>query len=140
MAAGMTGEGLPGPALTGAHGRDLRLDAVDSSARLARDFARSHLGEVERDTLDSVLLVTTELVTNAVLHASRGPIDMRIEVNPASVLVRVFDSEPREPTMRPHHVERTNGRGIALVSMVSAEWGTVLHDGGKTVWALVHRR
>lgn len=64
---------------------------------------------------------------------------VRLEVNDAAVLVRVFDCESTEPTRRPLQVERTDGRGIALVAMVSADWGTVLHDDGKTVRAAISR-
>jgi len=105
---------------------------------MARDFVREQLGDLGENTLQTVLLVSTELVTNAVLHG-RGPIDLSVEVNASSVLVRVFDYEPREPQLREPDVDRTDGRGIALVAMVSRRWGTSSHDGGKSVWAIIDR-
>jgi two-component sensor histidine kinase len=133
----------PVPTLDSGRTASLRLEPVPLSARSAREFVRRELRDedprsLDTASLDTVLLVATELVTNAVLHA-RSPIDLTLEVDDDQLLVKVFDCDEATPQERPPDVERQNGRGIALVSTVSASWGTVLHDGGKTVWAVVAR-
>jgi len=111
---------------------------VNTASRGAREYLRTALTDVESDTLETVLLVTTELVTNAVLHAE-GPIDLAVTVSPSRLVVQVFDCEPLPPLRRDHDLSRTDGRGIALVSMVTSDWGTRRHDGGKTVWGAIDR-
>ena len=138
MPAEATDHGRSAPSLGEFPAVTLRMARVNTASRQARDFARTELTDLDDSTLQTVLLVATELVTNAVLHAE-APIDLAFVPTPEAVLVTVTDCEPLHPELRPHDVDRTNGRGIALVSMVSRDWGSKLHDGGKTVWALIER-
>ena len=138
MPTGASGGAQPAPVLPSARAAAVRLEAVGPSARAARSFVRTHLGESDQETLDTALLVVTELVTNAVLHA-RGPIDVTLAITDDALLVRVFDCDPRPPVHRPVTLESTDGRGVALVAMVSEQWGAISHDEGKTVWSLITR-
>lgn len=138
MAAGSQRYGRAVPAVADGRAVKLRLDRVDTASRVARAHLRTELAELDPETLETVLLVTTELVTNAVLHAT-GDVDLTATVGPRQVSVAVFDCEPLPPLVRDHDLQRPNGRGMALVSMFSREWGTRYHDGGKTVWSLIDR-
>jgi two-component sensor histidine kinase len=138
MPAGSADDGRSAPVVAGGRSLTLSLDRVNTASRAARDFLRRELVDLDEDTLHTLLLVTTELVTNALLHAA-GPIDLSVAVDERRVVIEVFDCEPLPPTMRDHDVTRTDGRGIALVAMVSDDWGSRRHDGGKTVWAAVPR-
>lgn len=105
------------------------LTAVRRTRRFARRIAE-RLG-AEADTLE---LLVSELVTNAVLHGA-PPIKLRIEMLRDRVHVAVADANPRLPLMRPQ-AEGLTGRGLAIVEALSEGWGALPRpDGGKVVWA-----
>lgn len=89
----------------------------------------------------SVLLVASELVANAVQHARSG---FRLEaelLDGGAVRVEVFDGDTRLPVAGLADEDATGGRGLQLVTVLAADWGsgTAEEDGvtGKTVWAIV---
>ena len=112
----------------------LSLDPVPASVSTARKFVREVLGPVEDDLRDTVLLLSSELVTNAILHA-HTPVQVGIVVDEEHLLVCVADRMP-DVDLRPrdHSRDRPGGRGLALVADLSEQWGTVAVAGGKTVW------
>ena len=80
----------------------------------------------------------SELVTNAMRHG-RGQITMHLEVAPDRVVVGVQDQGAR-PANSPSSRDATdvNGRGLALVAILSTEWGVRPEpDGGKVVWCVL---
>ncbi|GAB2872083.1 SpoIIE family protein phosphatase [Streptomyces deserti] len=85
--------------------------------------------------LDPVLLVVSELVTNALVHTD-GQVRLDITLINDRLRIAVADTSPRSP-VKPTSIgwEATGGRGILLVEAVSAAWGTVPASGGKQVWA-----
>ena len=83
--------------------------------------------------LDTALLLTSEVVSNAVLHA-RTEIALVVVVEPPVVRVEVADDEERPPELRLSTEEDTSGRGMMLVELLSAAWGVRPFDGGKCVW------
>ncbi|MBC9724830.1 SpoIIE family protein phosphatase [Streptomyces sp. TRM68367] len=87
--------------------------------------------------LDAVLLVVSELVTNALVHTD-GRVRMDLTLVNGRLRVAVADASPRTP-VKPTSIgwEATGGRGILLVESMSATWGTVPVSGGKQVWAEV---
>ncbi len=104
------------------------------SAGEARRAVAGVLGESRlEDILDTTLLLTSELVTNALLHA-RTQVAMTIVVNPPRVRVEVCDDDSQLPEMREAAGEETSGRGLLLVEMLAAAWGVRGRDGGKCVW------
>jgi anti-sigma regulatory factor (Ser/Thr protein kinase) len=126
---------VPGPSAVTEH---LRLDPVPASVGVARRFVRDLLdshGDVDEDTLDTLLLLASELVTNAILHAHTA-VELGVCVDGGRALVCVADrmpgSEPLNP--RDHSRDRPGGRGLALVADLSDDWGTTTFTGGKTVW------
>ncbi|MEV5956502.1 SpoIIE family protein phosphatase [Streptomyces sp. NPDC051987] len=88
--------------------------------------------KVEEAT-DAVLLVVSELVTNALVH-TQGPVRLELTLRGARVRVCVSDSSPRAPA-KPVIVdwESTGGRGLLLVEAVSESFGTMPMAGGKQV-------
>ncbi|WP_405639515.1 SpoIIE family protein phosphatase [Streptomyces uncialis] len=86
-------------------------------------------------TADTVLLVVTELVTNALLHTT-GPVRLDLTLVRDRLRVAVGDASPRSP-VKPVATpwEATGGRGLLMVEAVTAAWGTVPVSGGKQVWA-----
>jgi anti-sigma regulatory factor (Ser/Thr protein kinase) len=92
-------------------------------------------GRIDRDTLASVELLTTELVSNAVRHGGAGEhttIVLHLATSSACLRVEVLDPgdgfEPGQPM--PYG---EGGYGLFLVSEVSSRWG-VARDAGNCTW------
>lgn len=114
------------------------LPPTAAAAAAARAAARDHLRTWRLDGLsDSVLLLISELVTNAALHA-RTVIELTIGLGDRVLEVGVSDRDPRPPTPRPVTREEpdllTGGRGMHLVDELSDEWGVSERRDGKQVW------
>ncbi|KUO18248.1 SpoIIE family protein phosphatase [Streptomyces dysideae] len=103
----------------------------------ARRFTRRTLRTwgVPAADLDAVLLVVSELVTNALVHTD-GKVRLDLTLISDRLRVAVADASPRTP-IKPTSIgwEATGGRGILLVEAMSAVWGTVPVSGGKQVWS-----
>ncbi|AOT57737.1 MULTISPECIES: ATP-binding protein [Streptomyces] len=94
------------------------------------------------DPAETIRLIVSELVTNAVQHTSgRSPfftVELRLERD-ERLRIGVTDSHPRWPRRLPAAVQQDNGRGMAIVRWLTAEHGgrmavTPTDEGGKTVW------
>jgi len=116
--------------------RSISLPAAAPSVRGARQFVTATLREWGLSLLqEDMVLLTSELVTNAILHA-RTPVQLGVVVDVDRALVCVADRLPSGPelTPRPHTPDRPGGRGLALVADLSETWGTTAYPAGKTVW------
>lgn len=90
-------------------------------------------------TRDDVLLVATELLSNAVEHAD-GPVRLSAGPRDGAVRVEVRDGAVAPPRPSPSHSSNGRGRGLHVVDGLSSNWGwTALPTGdgagGKVVWA-----
>ena len=104
----------------------------------ARRFVREHAPPLPRATVDALLLLTSELVTNAVLHA-RTEIEVGITVAEHSVLVTVHDLDLTMPQQRPYEA-REGGWGLGLVAALADASALEVHpDDGKTAWFRLSR-
>ena len=115
--------------------RQADLDPVPASVGLARSLVRESLATFDGDARDVALLLTSELVTNAILHA-RTPVQVGVLVDGDRALVCVADrlAESSVLSARAHSHDRPGGRGLALVEDLADTWGTTTYAGGKTVW------
>jgi len=97
-------------------------------------------GKVDPDDVDTALLLTSELVTNAVVHGYGGP---RIEVRRTAddLWIGVEDTGNRLPCLAGEDVASSGGRGMRLVNALADGWGVgrPVGGGGKTVWFQLHR-
>lgn len=120
--------------------------AVDVSVPQARHAVRDLLDRqgvpIEDDILQGLLLIVSELVTNAVKHAALLSPELAVEVAIGADWVRVSveDSHPYRPTALETDYAQTGGRGLLLVKEITAEAGgscDVEHtaSGGKIIWA-----
>ncbi len=126
----------PGEAVVASH--SLRLDPAPRLVRAARDFVREHTPPLPAETVDVVLLLTSELVTNAVIHA-RTALEVRVVVSERSVLVTVHDLDLIRPSQQPY-ADREGGWGLSLVNALSEQSAVEQHpEGGKTAWFRVLR-
>jgi anti-sigma regulatory factor (Ser/Thr protein kinase) len=136
--------GAPVPALPpGGQIRRLTLTGTAGAVGRARAFAREALfdwawlpagTEEQQAVAEDVLLLVSELVTNACLHAG-GPTELALLGTERVVRVEVTDADPRPPVPRnPHEPGRPGGHGLHIVDLLASSWGVAPQDGGKTVW------
>jgi hypothetical protein len=87
------------------------------------------------DLVDDAAVITTELATNAVIHA-RTDFTVTISRLPGGAIrVGVRDASPVPPRPRHPRPLANSGRGLGLVEAIAAGWGADLLDDGKVVWA-----
>ncbi|MFJ8043935.1 ATP-binding protein [Kitasatospora sp. NPDC096147] len=119
----------------GGRRRRLTLTGRGRPVAASRDFARAALADWAWPGVDDVLLLVTELVTNAVLHGD-GPLDLVLDADAHRLRVEVDDASPVLPIPRePHLPARPGGHGLFVVARTCDRWGAVPRPWGKTVWA-----
>ena len=112
-----------------------RLPGDVTTPAAARRFIRAALGSVEADpvVIETAELLTTELVTNAILHTGCKS-EMFIRAAGDVVRIEVSDDDPHLPSMAAIDVDALNGRGLVIVNGLATAWGVEPTDSGKTVW------
>ena len=134
---------------TGSEQREALLAADARAASQARALVRGALPSVHSEVLDTLLLLTSELVGNAVRHGA-GPVRLHIESRPPGmpfrVRVGVGDQDPRPPRRRgptpdaqgPRGISDDfppeSGRGVLLLDALASRWGVENDPPGKQVW------
>ncbi|MCQ4081751.1 SpoIIE family protein phosphatase [Streptomyces sp. RB6PN25] len=78
-------------------------------------------------------LIVSELVTNAIRHAS-GPVNLRL-IRDVSLICEVSDGSHTSPHLRRARSNDEGGRGLFLVAQFAQRWGTRYTTDGKTIWA-----
>ncbi|MDI5964451.1 SpoIIE family protein phosphatase [Streptantibioticus silvisoli] len=78
-------------------------------------------------------IVVSELITNAIRHAS-GPLRLRL-ILAETLIVEVSDRSSTFPQLRRARTDDEGGRGLMLVARLSRRWGTRPTDSGKVIWA-----
>jgi anti-sigma regulatory factor (Ser/Thr protein kinase) len=112
---------------------EIELAGTSASVQKARSFVDVTLtawGLGEHS--EQAMLLTSELATNAVIHA-RTPFRLAVLLDDR-VTVEVWDASSEMPCMDHSGVDDERGRGLVLVEKLAANWGTRLEDHGKTVW------
>ncbi|MFC7841400.1 ATP-binding protein [Streptomyces sp. NPDC001046] len=113
----------------------------------ARRWARSRLAgsgiQADEPLAETLILLVSELVTNAVVHTGR-PALLRLCLPPAvtdeaTVRLEVADRSGRAPVPRCAGDEATGGRGLALVDGLADRWGWSVEAGGKRIWCEIDR-
>ena len=110
------------------------------AVRDARQYVRAGLiGNVPEERLDDVVLVVSEVVTNAVVHGA-PPGSLIISMSDDLIRIEVSDSAAAGPVREAIHHESQRGRGIGLMDTLSDRWGvTARPEDGKVVWFEVDR-
>ncbi|MFZ3559082.1 MULTISPECIES: ATP-binding protein [unclassified Streptomyces] len=122
----------------------LEVGADPAEVGRARRWARSRLAgsgiEADESLAETLILIVSELVTNAVVHTGH-PAVLRLALPsgvPAACLgtvrVEVADTCERPPTPRHAAGEETNGRGLELVDGLADRWGWSPEGTGKAIW------
>ncbi|GAA2395057.1 SpoIIE family protein phosphatase [Streptomyces glaucosporus] len=109
------------------------LDPRAQTARQARRLARRALERWNLEELtDSVELLVSEVVTNAVRYAER-PITLRL-LRTDVLRCEVGDDVPQLPRLRQARATDEGGRGLYLVNRLARRWGATRLSTGKVVW------
>ncbi|EGX58452.1 hypothetical protein SZN_17812 [Streptomyces zinciresistens K42] len=93
---------------------------------------------IREDTRDTVLLLVSELVTNAVRFAA-GPVTVRLIRAGDGLLCEVGDTGNGRPRLRRGDLLADGGRGMSVVHRLTTRWGVRWTDTGKVVWAEVEK-
>lgn len=115
----------------------LTLPCRPESAAVARHVFDDF--DLSEETLADARLLTTELVTNSIVHARGERIELDVVVGAAHVHVAVCDQGGGTPRVRDQDVDETSGRGLFLVDAIADEWGSHV-DGRTAVWFRIARR
>lgn len=113
----------------------LKLSPEPASAGRARDFVREVCvsAGVDVETAEIARLVTSELVTNSIVHGS-GEVELRVSVTPYALIGTVTDSGPGLPQLLKVPLRAERGRGLTIVAATTAAWGVRFQDKRKSVW------
>lgn len=114
------------------------LTPAPESAAQARRFVAGALEALgARASRDVGVLLTSELVTNALLYA-QSPVVVRVGASGApagSVRIEVSDESAHPVRERNAGLDATSGRGLSIVKKLATRWGVDEIPGdGKTVW------
>ncbi|OSC62656.1 hypothetical protein CJI59_32950 [Streptomyces sp. Alain-F2R5] len=116
----------------------------------ARRWARSRLAgsgiQADEPLAETLVLLVSELVTNAVVHTGRSAVLRLVlpgavteETEEATVRLEVDDASDRAPVARCADGEATGGRGLALVDGLADRWGWSREGTGKRIWCELDR-
>jgi anti-sigma regulatory factor (Ser/Thr protein kinase) len=114
--------------------RYLPLTANPTSIRRARAFTHTTLVDAGCADDGAAELVVSELVTNAIVHASE-PISLHLWPRRGHIRVGVSDATPSPPTRREPPLNQGHGRGLTLVERLALQWGCEPQPTGKLTWA-----
>lgn len=107
-----------------------------ASIPLARDIARDGLPPSSEERSADILLVLSEMITNAVRHGQGERFDLELARTPTGVHAEVSDAGPGFSAV-PRHPSpvATGGRGLLIIDTIALTWGSVSTPDGTTVWA-----
>ncbi len=111
----------------------LHLEPVVESTPAARHWIAAHLRGLPSEVTGYAALLTSELVTNAVLHAAT-PMCVTLHVLPDRIRVDVADGNPALPSLKEYGRDAATGRGLTIFNTLASSWGVQAVDGGKIVW------
>ncbi|WUX01679.1 ATP-binding protein [Streptomyces sp. NBC_01450] len=119
------------------------LPAAPASVGVARRRVRESLTEwgVDPEACDNAILVTSELVTNALTHTASEWIVCRVHIVEERLHIEVEDQSRgwSLPAQRRPGPDDPGGRGLLLVGALSSDWGVkdTADGSGHIVWAVL---
>jgi GAF domain-containing protein/anti-sigma regulatory factor (Ser/Thr protein kinase) len=111
----------------------LHLEPVVESTPVARHWVAAHLRDLPAEVTGCAALLTSELVTNAVLHAAT-PLCVTLHILPDRIRVDVADGNPSFPSIKEYGTDAATGRGLTLFNTLASNWGVQAVEEGKIVW------
>jgi len=142
--------GLPSEAVWGDATAHVELPALPLTPSWARRHAEAVLDawQIPADTIQTAVLLVSELVTNAVAAmaglapppaaASAGLITQTLRRQAGRIVIEVSDSDPCPPVPQHAGPDAESGRGLMLVDILSKDWSYFFPpSGGKTVYCII---
>ena len=123
-------------ALARSRSATLQVAAEPTSPGRVRAWMTTKLRDwqVPEPVIGAAILCTSELTTNALLHAGT-PAEVRVDLTAERLLVAVADTGTRGSVTRAHtDALSSRGRGLGLIEELSDSWGTDPTVRGSTVW------
>jgi anti-sigma regulatory factor (Ser/Thr protein kinase) len=121
-----------------AHDSDVFVP-VPAAVPAARRFVAGVLKSWGEDALlADAVLITSELATNAVIHAA-SPFRVRLRRAHTVIRIAIEDVGPSRPQERVSTPSDFGGRGVAIVRTLASQWGCDVLSDGKIVWAELTR-
>jgi anti-sigma regulatory factor (Ser/Thr protein kinase) len=115
------------------------VEHSDQGPAMARAAVARCVEQLGLDAVrDDVLLLVSEMVTNAVRYAA-PPVRLEISAGREDVVVAVCDGSPQAPARREPGEEAEGGRGMLLVDLLTDDHGVRSDPPGKAVWARLRR-
>jgi anti-sigma regulatory factor (Ser/Thr protein kinase) len=112
----------------------LLLPPEARSSSRSRRFVEAALARWQLESLaDVAVLLTSELVTNAIVHAQTEVEVTITRDDPSTITVAVSDSSRSEPRLHRHTDDSATGRGLGILDALAASWRVVSGARGKTV-------
>jgi anti-sigma regulatory factor (Ser/Thr protein kinase) len=120
-----TGEALTSPCFPGELG----------SIPVARQYVGQAIQPLHlaQRGVDTITLLVSELVTNAVVHA-HSSFTVQVSYRPPRLRVEIRDGSEAPPRVRDAAPASPGGRGLKLVDELSDAWGCEPRGEGKAVW------
>ncbi len=119
--------------------RRVSLGHEPQAPRAARRFVDETLRRWRcAEALDTIELLVSELVTNAITHAASAA-EVAVVLQPERIRIEVADESTELPKPREAGPRDASGRGLALVEELATAWGVDVRGEGKTVWFEVPR-
>lgn len=119
----------------------IALPYAAHAAAAARAHLRRHARRLPPAALEDALILTSELVTNAIRHG-RPAVTLAVALEPSALTVVVTDTSPLLPTLAPSPPppDSPGGRGLVIVDALADQWGIAPHPAnpGKAVWFALH--
>lgn len=116
---------------------DLVLEPQAASVTTGRHAVERLLEDARltpSELAEDVLLLVSELIANAVLHA-RTPMRLRASAADGRVTVAVEDDDPlHAPCPSDRGTQAISGRGMRLVDLLASSWGVEVGKRSKVVW------
>jgi len=124
----------------------LVVAATPRAVRWAREHVASALSawELDGDVIQAAKLLTSELVTNAILACADGAppgapgsawcVAIRLDLPDSTLRISVWDGDSSPPVLTCAALESESGRGLQLVAALAKQWDFYPANGGKVVW------
>ncbi len=110
------------------------LPALPATVRISRNLVRNSLENFPTELVDDISLATSELVTNAVIHAATD-ISLTIELWDSAIRLVVDDTHPDISKIVIQDEQTDSGRGLSIVNSLATAWGIEETMSGKKLWA-----
>jgi len=105
------------------------------SVGAARVFIQTHCAaaQLPNDTCDMAVLLTSEVVTNALLHG-RSQVRLAVRIDQTGLTVQAGDDNSQHPQTTTTDLGALGGRGLSILASLATCWGVHDEPFGKIVW------